>query len=97
MYSSSFPATFPAAPLPEVGTIAHAIERLIPYIAQSNSYTYRQTMTLEMLQDAFRTCEDRSTYHYTTVYRSMRELYHAVRNSIRWRTGISRGDQWPTV
>ncbi len=89
--------TFPAEPLPEVGTIAHAIERLIPYIAQSNSYTYRQTMTLEMLQDAFRTCEDRSTYHYTTVYRSMRELYHAVRNSIRWRTGISRGDQWPTV
>lgn len=88
---------FPPEPLPPEGTLAHAIERLIPYIAQSNGYTYRQTMTLEMLQDAFRTCEDRSTYHYTTVYRSMRELYHAVRNSIRWRTGISRGDKWPTV
>lgn len=90
-------ATFPKEPLPEEGTLAHAVERLIPYIAQSNGYTYRQTMTLEMLQDAFRTCEDRSTYHYTTIYRSMRELYHAVRNSFRWRTGISRGDKWPTV
>lgn len=49
---------FPPEPFPTEGTIAHALERVLPYIAQSEGYQYRQVLPSDSLTSLFQHYED---------------------------------------
>ena len=48
---------FPAEPLPWRGTLAHAIERIVPYAAQASGYYFRHSVHADQLLAAFRAYE----------------------------------------
>lgn len=52
-------AEFPKEPFPLTGTIAHGLERAIPYIAQGNGYGYKLAIQENVLVDIFQIYEDR--------------------------------------
>ncbi len=77
---------FPAEPIDRVGSIAHALERLIPYIAQCEGFEYRQAIPPERLVEAFRTYEDRIMAPVTCL-ESLRQLRRSLETSLRYRLG----------
>lgn len=76
------PEEFPAEPLGNVGTLAHAVERMVPYIAQGMGFFYRQAVTSRQLTESYRILEDRRIYNYTTLARASKELVRGVWNSL---------------
>jgi rhamnosyltransferase len=78
---------FPSEPIGNVGTLAHAIERQLPYIAQGGGFDYRQAMPSRLLREAFRTYEDRSTYTGVTLSRAAKTFGRALLASMAYRFG----------
>jgi len=79
------PEDFPPEPLPWRGTAAHAMERLIPYIAQAEGFYFRQSLHADRLAEAFRTYENRILYDAPTLKRSLRILLRALQTSFLYR------------
>jgi len=72
------PEDFPPEPLPWRGTAAHAMERIVPYIAQSEGYFFRQSIHTDRLAEAFRTYEDRLLYDVPGVKACLKLLLRSL-------------------
>jgi len=71
--------TFPAEPIPEDGTLAHAIERILPHVAEHTGFHYRLVAPL----DAGKMPPRRSTVTLTVVIPALNAaewLHHAVQS-----------------
>lgn len=66
---------FPKEPFPVDGTIAHGIERAIPYIVQGNGYYYKLSLTSRMLTSNFQHYED----HIMNI--DLQELNKSIKTS----------------
>ena len=86
-------ASFPPEPIGRAGTAAHALERLILYIAQSAGYDFCQTMPLEMLCDAFRTYEEFAMFDRPSPGRLARRLMRELARRMPFRR--RRRTIWP--
>ena len=58
------PAEFPPEPFPATGTIAHGLERAIPYIAQAHGFYYKLAIPSDLLAVGFQLYEDSVLSHY---------------------------------
>ena len=79
------PEDFPPEPLPNRGTAAHAMERLVPYIAQAEGFYFRQSIHTDRLAEAFRTMENRVIYHAPTLKQAVKQLLESIKDSLQYR------------
>ena len=79
------PEDFPAEPLPWRGTMAHAMERIIPYIMQANGFKFRHCLHTDRLEEAFRTYENRVIYFTPTLKQSLQTVLSALKTSCCYR------------
>lgn len=77
---------FPAEPLPLCGTITHALERLIPYIAQADRWYYRHSIHTDSLSRSFRTYENMIIYASPTLKEALKILLRSIVISWQYRT-----------
>lgn len=64
------PCEFPPEPFPATGTIAHGLERAIPYIAQAHGYYYKLIIPDDLLINCFQLYEDSILSHYPVRHRA---------------------------
>ncbi len=79
------PEDFPPEPLPWRGTAAHAMERILPCIAQAQGFYFRQSIHADRLAEAFRTYENRVIYFKPQLKQAFRTLCESLKTSIRYR------------
>ena len=58
------PVEFPPEPFPATGTVAHGLERAIPYIAQAHGFYYKLAIPGDLLASGFQMYEDSTLSHY---------------------------------
>jgi len=73
---------FPAEPHPTSGTISHGLERVIPYVAQADGFSYRLLMPLSELETGYQMYEDRIMSVFDRVYRETPEGHPNVPASL---------------
>ena len=61
------PFEFPPEPFPATGTLAHGLERAIPYIAQAHGFYYKLAIPEDLLTTGFQLYEDSVLSHYQSV------------------------------
>lgn len=76
---------FPPEPLPRVGTLAHAIERLPVIVARAANYQVARLLPQTMLDDAFLRYESALLADAMPVKLTIREFFGALNRSLRWR------------
>ena len=59
---------FPSEPLKEKATIAHGIERVIPYVAQASGYKVQRVLTQSYLLDHFCILQERILSKYVSTW-----------------------------
>lgn len=69
---------FPAEPHPTSGTISHGLERVIPYVAQAEGYSYRLLMPLPELETGYQMYEDRIMSVFDEIMRESPEHHPRV-------------------
>ena len=79
------PEDFPPEPLPDRGTKAHAMERIVPYIAQANGFYFRHCTHSDNLAEAFRTYENRILYYAPTLKQGLRIFLQSAKDSLQYR------------
>lgn len=73
---------FPIEPHPHAGTLSHGIERVLPYIAQSAGYSYRNVMPMSELLKGYQMYEDRIMSYYDKIYPESIHVHPNVRQSV---------------
>ncbi len=69
LHSNIMLSDFPAEPFPNDGSIAHGLERALPYIVQDEGYFYNFVIPIDELIRIFQHYEDRlATFSNTSVY-----------------------------
>ena len=79
------PEDFPPEPIPDWGTKAHAMERVVPYIAQANGFYFRHSIHTDNLAETFRTYENRILYHAPTLKQGLRIFLQSAKDSLQYR------------
>ena len=73
---------FPPEPHPSSGTISHAVERIMPYVAQAEGFSYRLLMPISELETGYQMYEDRIMSDFDRIQRAAQEKDPGVGESV---------------